>query len=90
MKNSADPAATFRALARLFWGPHAPLSTLMSAGLMIVATSRLAFALGAAGALVWVYVLTALTLGFAKPILPKRGMPVLQPFLASFWEVCIF
>jgi Na+-translocating ferredoxin:NAD+ oxidoreductase RnfE subunit len=52
---------------------------------MIVATSRLAFALGAAGALVWVYVLTALTLGFAKPILPKRGMSVLQPFLTSFW-----
>jgi hypothetical protein len=71
--------------ARLFWGPYAPFSTLASAGLMIAATSRLAFALGAAGALVWVYILTTLTLGFAKPILPKRGLPVLQLFLAGFW-----
>jgi Na+-transporting NADH:ubiquinone oxidoreductase subunit NqrD len=52
---------------------------------MIIATSRLAFALGAAGALVWVYALMALVLGFAKPILPKRGLLVLQLFLASFW-----
>jgi Na+-translocating ferredoxin:NAD+ oxidoreductase RnfE subunit len=51
---------------------------------MIIATSRLAFALGAAGALIWVYTLTALILSFAKPILPKRGLPVLQLFLVSF------
>jgi Na+-translocating ferredoxin:NAD+ oxidoreductase RnfE subunit len=83
MKNYS--AATLKAVARLFWGSHAPLSTLMSAGLMIIATSRLAFALDAAGALIWVYTLTALVLGFAKPILPKKGLPVLQLFLASFW-----
>jgi Na+-transporting NADH:ubiquinone oxidoreductase subunit NqrD len=70
--------------ARLFWGAHAPLSTLMSAGLMILATSRLAFALVAAGALAWVYTLMALILGFAKPILPKRGLLILQLFLAGF------
>jgi hypothetical protein len=51
---------------------------------MIIATSRLAFALGAAGALVWVYTLTALILGSAKPILPKKGLPVLRLFLISF------
>jgi Na+-translocating ferredoxin:NAD+ oxidoreductase RnfE subunit len=51
---------------------------------MIIATSRLAFALGAAGALIWVYTLTALILSFAKPILPKKGLPVLQLFLVSF------
>jgi Na+-translocating ferredoxin:NAD+ oxidoreductase RnfE subunit len=77
--------AKFNYAVRLFWGANAPLSTLTSAGLMIIATSRLAFALGAAGALVWVYTLTALVLGFAKPILPKRGIPVLQIFLAAFW-----
>jgi hypothetical protein len=51
---------------------------------MIIATSRLAFALGAAGGLIWVYTLTALILSFAKPILPKRGLLVLHLFLISF------
>jgi hypothetical protein len=51
---------------------------------MIIATSRLAFALSAAGALVWIYTLTALILGSAKPILPKKGLPVLRLFLISF------
>jgi Na+-transporting NADH:ubiquinone oxidoreductase subunit NqrD len=51
---------------------------------MIIATSRLAFAVGAAGALIWVYTLTALILSFAKPILPKRGLLILQLFLISF------
>jgi Na+-transporting NADH:ubiquinone oxidoreductase subunit NqrD len=77
-------AAKFRVAVRLFVGPHAPLSTLMSAGLMIIATSRLAFALGAAGALLWVYTLTALILGFARPILPKKGLVVFQLFLTGF------
>jgi Na+-transporting NADH:ubiquinone oxidoreductase subunit NqrD len=86
MKDHGTGSTTaFSADARLFWGPYAPLSTLMSAGLMISATSRLAFAAGAAGALVWVYTLTALVLGFAKPILPKRGLLILQLFLAGFW-----
>jgi Na+-translocating ferredoxin:NAD+ oxidoreductase RnfE subunit len=70
--------------ACLFERVNAPLSALTGAGLMIIATSRLAFALGAAGALVWVYTLTALILSVAKPILPKRGLPVLQLFLVSF------
>jgi Na+-transporting NADH:ubiquinone oxidoreductase subunit NqrD len=82
---NASFAGMLNAAASLFWGPHAPLSTLVSAGLMIIATSRLAFAVGAAGALVWVYTLTALVLTFAKPILPKRGLLVLQLFLAAFW-----
>jgi hypothetical protein len=70
--------------AGLFERVNAPLSALSGAGLMIIATSRLAFALGAAGALVWVYTLTALILTVAKPILPKRGLPVLRLFLMSF------
>jgi hypothetical protein len=74
-----------KATADLFWGPYAPLSTLTAAGLMIIATSRLAFALSAMGALVWVYTLTTFVLSFAKPILPKRGLPVLHLFLMAFW-----
>jgi Na+-transporting NADH:ubiquinone oxidoreductase subunit NqrD len=78
-------ATPFSAVFRFFWGADAPLSTLTGAGLMLVATSRLAFAISAAGALVWVYALTALILGFAKPILPKRGLSILHLFLVSFW-----
>jgi Na+-transporting NADH:ubiquinone oxidoreductase subunit NqrD len=81
---SASFAAKFNAAVRLFFGAHAPLSTLMSVGLMISATSRLAFAIAATGALAWVYTLMALILGFAKPILPKKGLLVLQLMLAGF------
>jgi Na+-transporting NADH:ubiquinone oxidoreductase subunit NqrD len=85
MKNQYElSAGSFSAVFHLFWGADAPLSTLTGAGLMIVATSRLAFAISAAGALVWVYALAALILSFAKPILPKRGLPVLHLFLVSF------
>jgi hypothetical protein len=84
MKDPGAFAAKFRVAVRLFAGPHAPLSTLMSAGLMILATSRLAFAVSAAGALLWVYTLMALILGFAGPILPKKGLVVLQLFLTGF------
>jgi Na+-transporting NADH:ubiquinone oxidoreductase subunit NqrD len=75
----------FAAAVWFFRGPHAPLSTLTGVGLMIIATSRLAFAITAAGALVWVYTLTAFVLSFAKPILPKRGLLVMQLFLVAFW-----
>jgi hypothetical protein len=77
--------ASLSVVFRFFWGADAPLSTLTGAGLMLIATGRLAFAVSAAGALIWVYVLTALVLGFAKPILPKKGLPVLHLFLVSFW-----
>ncbi|MDR2073559.1 MAG: hypothetical protein LBP60_09035 [Spirochaetaceae bacterium] len=71
--------------SHLFWGTNAPLSTLISAGLMIMATNRLAFALTVTGALVWTYGLTVLILSFAKPILPKKGREILWVFLSSFW-----
>ncbi|MDR2742131.1 MAG: hypothetical protein LBB98_08265 [Treponema sp.] len=71
--------------SHLFWGTNAPLSTLISAGLMIMATNRLAFALIVTGALVWTYGLTVLVLSFAKPILPKKGREILWVFLSSFW-----
>jgi hypothetical protein len=73
-----------RAQAYLFWGANAPLSTLISAGLMIMATTRLAFALIVTGALVWTYGMTVLIVGFAKPILPKKGREILWVFLSSF------
>ena len=62
---------------------HTLLSTLAGAGLLIIASSRLAFALVAGVALLWVYGLTVLTAFVAKPILPKRGIQVIFLFLSS-------
>ncbi|AEF84509.1 putative membrane protein [Treponema primitia ZAS-2] len=67
-----------------FWGSNAPLSTLASAALMIIASARLAFAITAAGALIWVYGIAALVAAFAKPILPLKGRDIVWVFLSSF------
>jgi hypothetical protein len=64
--------------------PHAPLSTLAGGGLLIIASSRFAFALVACAALLWVYGLTVLSAFVAKPILPKRGIRVILLFLSGF------
>jgi Na+-transporting NADH:ubiquinone oxidoreductase subunit NqrD len=67
----------------MFWGTNAPLSTLAGAGLMIMATSRLAFAITLAGAIVWVNVLTMLIVSFGKPLFPQKGRELLWVFLAG-------
>jgi Na+-transporting NADH:ubiquinone oxidoreductase subunit NqrD len=70
--------------SHIFWGTDAPLSTLVGAGFMIMATSRLAFAITLAGALIWINVLSALAVSFGEPILPKKGRGILAVFLCSF------
>ncbi|GHV30989.1 hypothetical protein AGMMS4952_18850 [Spirochaetia bacterium] len=70
--------------SHIFWGAHAPLSTLTGAGLMVVATSHLAFALTLTGALIWVNVLTVVIVSFGKTLLPKKGRELLCVFLACF------
>jgi Na+-transporting NADH:ubiquinone oxidoreductase subunit NqrD len=62
--------------SRLFWGPVSPLSTFAGAGLIIMASSRTAYALVTLGALLWVYTLTAAVMGFAGKFLPRRGRPL--------------
>ncbi|MDR1301709.1 MAG: hypothetical protein LBK43_04465 [Treponema sp.] len=62
---------------------HSPLSTLAGGGLLIIASSRFAFALVACAALLWVYGATGLTVFAAKPILPKQGIGVILLFLSS-------
>jgi hypothetical protein len=76
--------AAFRFQEHPFWGAHAPLSALSGAGLLITASSRTAFALVSAGALAWVYGLTALISCAAKPILPSRGRDTIMLFLSGF------
>ncbi|MDR3333520.1 MAG: hypothetical protein LBT13_01340 [Treponema sp.] len=72
----------------LLWGSHAPLSTLAGAGLLIMASSHLAFALAVVGALIWVYELTAIAAFFAQPYFPKKGKIIVLIFLSSLIGSC--
>jgi len=72
-----------------FWGSLSPLGGLTGAGLLIMASARLSWAITIAGSLFWVYGLTALTFAFlvssGKKFLPVGGHTVLYVCLASFW-----
>ena len=70
--------------SHLFWGSHSPLSLLTGAALIVLASSRLAYALICAGALIWVYALTALIFSVARKILPTRGKMIVLLFLSTF------
>ncbi|MDR0760432.1 MAG: hypothetical protein LBF74_10055 [Treponema sp.] len=77
----------------LFWGYRSPLSTLIGVGLLIMASSRTAFALVTLGALVWVYALTALIFRLASPLLPEKGesfaLVCLSAFLGSVYHLIL-
>jgi hypothetical protein len=66
-----------------FWGLHAPLSTLISAGLILMASVRIAYALLILGALFWVYELTVLVSISCRRYFSRRGRGLLSVFLAS-------
>ena len=68
----------------LFWGSHSPLLAFCGIGLIIMASSRFAFALVSAGALLWVYGLSALVFSNSGAIMPKRGKMVILLFLSAF------
>jgi hypothetical protein len=81
-----------RALKNFFlhdW--YTPLFTLAGAGLLIMASSRLAFALVTAAALLWVYNAAAAALFFGQPWYPsaKTGRTAARIILASFLG-CLF
>jgi len=67
----------------IFWGKYAPLSTLAGAFLLILASSRLAFAILCGGALLWVYCLTALVYYSCWKFLPKKGKIIILLFLST-------
>jgi Na+-transporting NADH:ubiquinone oxidoreductase subunit NqrD len=67
----------------VFWGVHSPLSSLVGAGLLVMAGSRLSFAIVSAGALLWVYGFSALIFYAAGPLLPKKGRKIILLFLTS-------
>ena len=70
--------------SHLFWGSHSPLSLLTGTALIILASSRLGFALICAGAIVWVYGLTALVFSGSRRILPAYGKRLVLLFLSTF------
>ena len=69
---------------RVFPGGASPLAFLSGAALLILATDRLAHAVIAAGALVWVYCLSSLAVYAGARILPRRNVSFLITFLCSF------
>ena len=70
--------------SHLFWGPHSPLSALGGAGLIIMASGRVSFALISGITLIWVYGLSALVYSGSRPILPVRGRMIVLLFLSTF------
>ncbi|MCL2243143.1 MAG: hypothetical protein FWC03_01585 [Treponema sp.] len=87
-----------------FWGSLSPLGGLTGAGLLIMSTARLSWAVTVTGCLFWVYGLTAFTFALlsstlGKKIFPKSGQNYLFICLASFfgsiylllfWLICPF
>ncbi|GBU26719.1 hypothetical protein R84B8_00231 [Treponema sp. R8-4-B8] len=74
-----------------FWGSLSPLGGLTGAGLLIMASGRLSWAITVAGCLFWVYGLTAITyasleLVGKKKLLPVKGRGVIITCLASFFS----
>ena len=70
--------------SHIFWGASSPLSSLIGICIIILASGRLSYALVCAGALLWVYGLSALIFSAAKNILPKQGKMIIMLFLSAF------
>ncbi|MDR2597330.1 MAG: hypothetical protein LBC76_08435 [Treponema sp.] len=73
-----------------FWGSDSPLSGLTGAGLLVMASARLSWAITVAGCLFWVYGLTTFTFSLLSSVLgekifPVKGGRILYVCLASFW-----
>jgi hypothetical protein len=78
----------------LFWGRWSPLTSLIGATTLILSSGRLAFALVAAGSLLWVYTLSALAHGMAGRILPKKGktwiLVLLVAIIGSIYDLLLW
>jgi hypothetical protein len=66
-----------------FWGVYSPLATLSGGSLLVLASVRFSFALVAALSLLWIYILTSLTLRL--PFLPRQGRDSIVLFLSAFF-----
>jgi len=78
-----------------FWGSSSPLGGLAGAGLLVIASSRLSWAITVAGSLFWVYGLSAFSYAFlssdaVKKFFPAFGHKIIYTCLASFWGSLYF
>jgi len=85
-----------------FWGNLSPLGGLTGAGLLIMSSARLSWAITVAICLFWVYGLTALTFSSLSSVLGKKFFPVIGKstfyaclaaffgciYLFLFWLIC--
>jgi hypothetical protein len=69
--------------SHLFWGIHSPLTALTGAGLLIIASGRIAFALVCTLSLVWVYVFTLTAAKLGGEQLPHWGRNAILLFISS-------
>jgi Na+-transporting NADH:ubiquinone oxidoreductase subunit NqrD len=73
-----------QARRHFFWNYTSPFAYLSGAALLIIASDRLAHAIIAAIALVWVYCLSSLAAHAGARFFPMRGRIVLHTFIGSF------
>jgi hypothetical protein len=77
-----------------FWGSASPLGGLAGAGILVMVSARLSWAIIVAGSLFWVYGLTSITFAVLSSVLdkkffPESGKKALYACFASFWG-CIY
>ena len=73
-----------------FWGSLSPLGGLIGAGLLVMASGRLSWAITISGSLLWVYGFTAFSYYLLSSLVGKKFFPVcgreaVYICLASFW-----
>jgi hypothetical protein len=77
-----------------FWSYWSPLTSLVGSSILILSSGRLAFALVAAGSLLWVYTLSALVHGAAGRMLPRKGknwiLILLISIIASIYDLFLW
>jgi len=69
---------------RILWGDLSPFAYLSGGALLIIASDRLAHALTALVALVWVYCLSSLATFGGSRFFPAKGRSLIFAFLATF------
>ena len=75
-----------------FWGYLSPLGGLTGAGLLIMASARLSWAITVAGSLFWVYGFTSFSFALLSSLIgdkffPVNGRTAVYTCLASFWGI---
>jgi hypothetical protein len=69
--------------SRLFWGSRSPLACLAGGGILVMASCRLAYAILCAGALLWIYGISVLSVFPARRFFPRRGVRLILVALCS-------